>query len=111
MALNLEEGRGIAFAKTSKAGNEYFDGEIMIDGKRHTLRFGVTVHKDGPSVGEPKLTKRGTRQAWVVCEESVAAEQRRLRERLEYLENISESERTQVTKEDREQAEFDNRLK
>ena len=111
MALNLEEGRGIAFAKTSKAGSEYFEGEIMMYGKRHILRFGVTVHKDGPNVGEPKLTKRGTRMAWAVCEESVAAEQRRLRERLEYLENLPESERTQVTKEDREQAEFDNRLK
>lgn len=111
MALNLEEGRGIAFAKTSKAGNEYFEGEVLIDGKRHKIIFGVSVHKEGPNVGEPKLTKRGTRQAWVSCEEAKAAELARLQARIEYLQNIPEAERSQVTKEQQDQAEFDNRIK
>jgi hypothetical protein len=95
MALNLEEGRGIAFAKTSKAGNEYFAGEVIINGKRHDVVCGLVVHKDGPNVGEPKLSKTGNRQAWVSCEEAKAAELARLQARIEYLQNVPEAERTQ----------------
>ena len=95
MALKLEEGRGIAFAKTSKAGNEYFAGEVIIDGKRHDVVCGLVVHKDGPNVGEPKLSKKGERMLWINAEESVTAELARLQARIEHLQNIPEAERTQ----------------
>ena len=41
MALNLEIGSGLAFPKTSKAGNVYYEGEANLNGQRIKVVLGI----------------------------------------------------------------------
>ena len=78
MALNLEIGSGLAFPKTSKAGNRYYEGEANLNGQRIKVIFGITKSKSGREM------------AWLKVDDLVSAQIAQAEARLEYLRNKSE---------------------
>lgn len=79
MALNLEIGSGLAFSKTSKAGNVYYEGEANLNGQRIKVVLGITKSKN-----------TGRDMAWIKVEDLVSAQIEQAEARLEYLRNLSE---------------------
>ena len=78
MALNLEIGSGLAFPKTSKAGNVYYEGEANLNGQRIKVVLGITKSKAGKDM------------AWLKVDDLVSAELAKAEARVEYLRNKSE---------------------
>lgn len=78
MALNLEIGSGLAFPKTSKAGNVYYEGEANLNGQRIKVVLGITKSKAGKDM------------AWLKVEDLISSQIAQAEARLEHLRNMSE---------------------
>lgn len=74
MALNLETNSGLAFPKTSKAGNTYYEGEADLHGQRIKVVLGITKSKAGKDM------------VWIKVQDKVTADLERARATVEYLE-------------------------
>lgn len=73
MALNLEIGSGLAFPKTSKAGNVYYEGEANLNGQRLKVVLGITKSKAGKDM------------VWLKVDDAVSADLAKAEAKVEYL--------------------------